>query len=142
MIVEFTKKEYKFAKNYDSDAAFDLCACIDEPIGIQPQEIKIIDTGIKIELDNELMYALILPRSGLACKYGITVINSPGLIDYEYRGEIKVGLINHSNEPFIVNDGDRIAQLLICQNNYVNTIFGKVNENTKRGNKGFGSSGL
>lgn len=97
-----------------ASAGVDLRANISEPITLKPLERSIVATGLFIELPigHE---AQIRPRSGLAAKNGITVLNSPGTIDADYRGEIKVILVNLSNEPFIINDGERIAQMVIAK---------------------------
>jgi dUTP pyrophosphatase len=93
-----------------SAAGMDLRAFIDSPIELQPLERKLIPTGLFVELPIGFE-AQIRPRSGLAFKYGITVLNSPGTIDADYRGEVKVLLVNISNEKFVINDGERIAQM-------------------------------
>ena len=107
---------------------------------IKPRERKIITTGVFIELDIG-QEGQVRPRSGLAVKHGITIINSPGTIDCDYRGEIKVCLINLGDEDFNVSPGDRIAQLIIAK--YDNSTYETVNvlTDTSRGEKGFGSSG-
>ena len=121
-------------------AGMDLYANIKEALKIQPLERVIIPTGISIELPTGFE-AQIRPRSGAAIKNGITVINSPGTIDPDYRGEIKVGLINLSNEPVIIMPCDRIAQMVIAK--YEKVEWKEVTElsNTNRGTGGFGSTG-
>ena len=121
-------------------AGMDLSAAITDPITIKPSEVKIIPTGIAISLQAG-MEAQVRPRSGLAAKHAITVLNSPGTIDADYRGEIKVILINHSKEDFIVTHGMRIAQMVIAE--YQQVILDKVDslDETARGQKGFGSTG-
>lgn len=93
-------------------AGMDLCAAVSSPVSINPGEIRLIPTGFAICLSNDCE-AQIRPRSGLAVKHGIGLINSPGTIDADYRGEIQVALINHGKSAFVVNRGDRIAQMII-----------------------------
>ena len=111
------------------------------PVELMPLQRKLIKTGIFIELP-EGYEAQIRPRSGLALKNGITVLNSPGTIDSDYRGEIGVILINLSDISFVVNNGDRIAQMVICK--YQKVLFNEVNvlSLTERGEGGFGHSGV
>ena len=122
-------------------AGLDLCANIEEDVIIEPSEYKVINTGIKISIPSNCE-AQLRPRSGLALKYGITLLNSPGTIDSDYRGEIKVILINHGKDPFIIKRGDRIAQMVISQ--ILNVQFEETYEldNTLRGDKGFGHTGV
>ncbi len=121
-------------------AGMDLQANLSEPIILQVGERKLIPTGLKIELP-ETYEAQIRPRSGLAFKHGITVLNSPGTIDSDYRGEIKVLLINHGNEQFEIKDGERIAQMIIAKHEQVKwQITNELNE-TNRGEGGYGSTG-
>ena len=121
-------------------AGLDLRANIDEPITINPLERTIIPTGLFIELPSGFE-AQVRPRSGLALKYGITVLNTPGTIDADYRGEIKVILVNLSAEPFTINDSERIAQMVITKHEVASLI--EVNElsESDRGDGGFGSTG-
>lgn len=122
-------------------AGVDLLANIEEPVELMPLQRKLIKTGLFIELP-EGYEAQIRPRSGLALKNGITVLNSPGTIDSDYRGEIGVILINLSDVSFVVNNGDRIAQMVICK--YEKVLFNEVNvlSLTERGEGGFGHSGV
>ncbi len=122
-----------------SSAGMDLCANISQPITIKPLERKLIPTGLFLELP-EGYEAQVRPRSGLAIKNGITVLNSPGTIDADYRGEINVILVNLSAEEFTINDGDRIAQMIIAQ--YEQISWQETNElsETERGEGGFGST--
>lgn len=122
-------------------AGLDLCANIEEDVIIEPSEYKVINTGIKISIPSNCE-AQLRPRSGLALKYGITLLNSPGTIDSDYRGEIKVILINHGKDPFIIKRGDRIAQMVISQ--ILNVQFEETYDldNTIRGDKGFGHTGV
>lgn len=142
------KKEWdRLAYKHVGDAGFDLRAAIEAPITLQPNEFKLISTGIKMEMipDATLPFNFemqIRPRSGLAAKHGIGIINSPGTVDFLYRGEIKTPLINLSKEPFTINPGERIAQAVICP--VIQAVIeetDKVEENTDRGSGGFGSTG-
>ncbi|MFV0472107.1 MAG: dUTP diphosphatase [Paludibacteraceae bacterium] len=121
-------------------AGMDLRANIDRTITLMPLERKLIPTGLYVELP-EGYEAQIRPRSGLAIKKGITVLNSPGTIDADYRGEIQVVLINLSDEPFIIDDGERICQMVISK--HEQAIWEHVEElnNTERGVGGFGHTG-
>src|SRR5690554_2035535 len=124
-----------------ASAGMDLRAHLDTPVVLKPMERTIIKTGLFIELP--IGYeAQVRPRSGLAIKKGITVLNSPGTIDADYRGEIGVILINLSNEDFVIENGERIAQLVIAKYEQVELI--EVNEltETSRGAGGFGSTGI
>lgn len=121
-------------------AGMDLRANIDAPIILKPLERKLIPTGIFIALPQGYE-AQIRPRSGLALKYGITVLNTPGTIDADYRGEIRVILVNLSSEEFVINDGERICQMVIAKHETVKwTLVEQLNE-TARGAGGFGHTG-
>ena len=135
------KSEYE-APKYETEqsAGVDLRANIDEEIILYPMERKLIPTGIFIELPKGYE-AQIRPRSGLAAKHGITVLNSPGTIDADYRGEIMVLLINLSNEYFSVKPGMRIAQMIIARHEQANFLDFDVLSETERGDGGYGSSG-
>ncbi|MBK6989077.1 MAG: dUTP diphosphatase [Bacteroidetes bacterium] len=121
-------------------AGMDLRAYINESITIKPLERAIVPTGLFIELPAGVE-AQVRPRSGLAAKKGITVLNSPGTIDADYRGEIKVILVNLSNEEFIINDGERIAQLVIARHEKIEWIPTVSLQESERGVGGFGSTG-
>ncbi len=124
-----------------ASAGMDLRANLDKAITLKPLDRTIVKTGLFIALP--IGYeAQVRPRSGLAAKKGITVLNAPGTIDADYRGEIGVILINLSNEDFVVNDGERIAQLVIAQ--YTQAAWQEVTvlDETKRGSGGFGSTGV
>ena len=124
----------------EGSAGIDIGAAIQKPIHIGPGERILIPSGFKLEIP--IKYEVqIRPRSGLAIKYGITVQNSPGTIDSDYRGEIGVILINHSNKNFIVNPKDRIAQMVICKIAKMNLVKVSFLNNTERGSGGFGSTG-
>jgi dUTP pyrophosphatase len=122
-------------------AGMDLRANIDQSITLKPLERTIIKTGLFIALP-EGFEAQVRPRSGLAAKKGITVLNSPGTVDADYRGEIGVILVNLSNDDFIVEDGERIAQLVIAKHEQVVWEQVEVLDETKRGAGGFGSTGV
>ena len=121
-------------------AGMDLRADISSPILLKPLERALVSTGLFIELP--IGYeAQIRPRSGLAYKKGITVLNTPGTIDADYRGEIKVILVNLSNDNFIINDGERIAQMIISSHEKAELITVDVLAETERGAGGFGHTG-
>lgn len=121
-------------------AGLDLRADLENPILLAPLERKLIGTGLFIELPAGYE-AQIRPRSGLAYKHGITVLNSPGTIDADYRGEIKVLLVNLSQEPFTVQDGERIAQMVIARHEQINWEESQDLTQTERGAGGYGSTG-
>ena len=121
-------------------AGVDLKAFLDKPMELKPLERKIIGTGIKLALP-EGFEAQVRPRSGLAAKHGISILNSPGTIDSDYRGEIGVILVNLSNQTFTVNRGDRIAQLVLTKYEKINWKIIKELPKTNRGFGGFGSTG-
>ncbi len=123
-----------------SSSGVDLKAFLDHPIDLKPLERKIIATGIKLALP-EGYEAQIRPRSGLAAKHGISILNSPGTIDSDYRGEIGVILVNLSNQVFTINRGDRIAQLVLTKYEKINWKIIKELPETNRGVGGFGSTG-
>lgn len=125
----------------NGSAGMDLRADLEAPINLEPLERVLVPTGIKIALP-ENHEAQIRPRSGLAAKKGITVLNTPGTIDTDYRGEIKVILVNLSKETFIIEDGERIAQMVIAK--YEQLELKEVSElsETLRGEGGFGSTGI
>ena len=124
----------------EGSAGMDLRANLDQPITLQSLERTLIPTGLFIELPNGYE-AQIRPRSGLAIKQGITCLNSPGTIDSDYRGELKVILINLSNEPQILSHGDRIAQMVISSVDKANLILVQEINSTPRGDGGFGHTG-
>lgn len=124
-----------------ASAGMDLRANLEESILLKPLERKLIPTGLSIELP--LGYeAQIRPRSGLAYKFGISIVNSPGTIDADYRGEIKILLVNLSNEGFSINDGDRIAQMIIAKHEKAEWIETKELSATERGAGGYGHTGV
>lgn len=121
-------------------AGMDIRAFLSSPLVLAPMERALIPTGLYIEIPAGFE-AQIRPRSGLAAKYGITVLNTPGTIDADYRGEIKVIIINLSKDPYTFNNGDRIAQMIIAPHAHVNLIPVTVLEETQRGAGGFGHTG-
>ena len=122
-------------------AGMDLRANLDEPVTLKPLERQLIPTGIHIALPVGFE-AQVRPRSGLALKKGITVLNSPGTIDADYRGEIGVLLINLSQEDFVINDGERIAQMIIARHEQGEFVEVKVLDETERGEGGYGHTGV
>ncbi len=124
-----------------ASAGMDLRACLDQPLTLQPLERAMIKTGLFIELP--IGYeAQVRPRSGLAAKKGITVLNSPGTIDADYRGEIAVILVNLSNEAFTISHGERIAQMIVAKHERAEWEEVQELNQTERGAGGFGSTGV
>ena len=121
-------------------AGMDLRANIDESVTLQPLERHLFPTGLRISLP-EGYEAQVRPRSGLALKHGITVLNSPGTIDADYRGEVGVVLANVSNEPFTVEPGERIAQMVIARHEQAEFVVVEELDATERGEGGYGHSG-
>lgn len=142
MNVQIINKSHHDLPQYETSGAagLDLRAFIDQPISLAPLGRILVKTGLFIALP-EGFEAQVRPRSGLAFKKGITVLNSPGTIDADYRGEIGVLLVNLSNETFEIKDGERIAQLVIAKHEQVSWKEVTVLENTQRGEGGFGSTG-
>ena len=124
----------------DGSSGMDLRASIPVSITLKPMERTLVPTGLFIELP-ELFEAQIRPRSGLAIRQGITCLNSPGTIDADYRGEIKIILINLSQEEQVINNGDRIAQMIIQQVEKVKWVDAEILNNTERAAGGFGHTG-
>ncbi len=123
-----------------NSAGVDLKADIEEPLTLAPLQRAMVPTGLYIALP-EGTEAQIRPRSGLAAKQGISVLNSPGTVDADYRGEIKVILVNLSNEPFVINPGERIAQMVVARYEKVEWDEVECLDDTERGAGGFGSTG-
>lgn len=142
MTVKIINKSQHGLPAYETGASagMDLRANISEPITLNPLERAIVKTGLFIELPVGYE-AQVRPRSGLAAKKGITVLNSPGTIDADYRGEIGVILVNLSNEVFTVENGERVAQLVISKHEHISWQEVEVLEETSRGAGGFGSTG-
>ena len=143
MNVEIINKSKHAIPSYETAGAagMDLKANIDTPIVLKSLERAIVKTGLFIALPQGFE-AQVRPRSGLAAKKGITVLNSPGTVDADYRGEIGVILVNLSNEDFIINDGERIAQLVIAKHERISWKEVEILGETQRGSGGFGSTGL
>ncbi|PSR03844.1 MAG: dUTP diphosphatase [Bacteroidetes bacterium SW_8_64_56] len=125
-----------------ASAGMDLRAAVpvDAPVTLDPGNRALVDTGLKIALP-EGYEGQVRPRSGLAHRHGVTVLNSPGTIDADYRGEVKVLLVNHGREPFAVERGMRIAQLVVAQHARVEWVRREALDETVRGPGGFGSTG-
>ena len=123
-----------------SSAGMDIRAYLSEPVELKPLERRLIPTGLYIAL-SEGFEAQIRPRSGLAIKHGITLLNTPGTIDADYRGEIGVILVNLSSEPFIINDGERICQMIMASYSQVEWQPEETLDETERGAGGFGHTG-
>lgn len=121
-------------------AGMDLRANLENPVVLKPLERSLIPTGIYIQLPNGYE-AQIRPRSGLAIKHGISIVNAPGTIDADYRGEIKVILANLSNEDFTINDGERICQMVVAKHERVEWVEVDELDETERGDGGFGHTG-
>jgi dUTP pyrophosphatase len=143
MIVVLVQNESKFdLPSYatKASAGADLKAVLDDPLELGPLERKIVPTGLKIALP-EGYEAQVRPRSGLASKHGITVLNAPGTIDADYRGEIGVILVNLSNTAFTIHPGERIAQLVVAKFEQIDWLPTQQLSKTERGEGGFGSTG-
>jgi len=136
-----TSKHPLPAYQTDGSAGMDLRAELAEPITMGPLERALVPTGLFIELPQGTE-AQIRPRSGLAYKHGLTVLNSPGTIDSDYRGELKVLLVNLSNEPFTITDGERICQMVIAKHEQISWQQVNELEDTSRSAGGFGSTGV
>lgn len=143
MQIQITNKSKHALPSYETDASagMDLRANIDESITLKPLERTIVKTGLFIALPVGFE-AQVRPRSGLSAKNGITVLNAPGTVDADYRGEIGVILVNLSNEDFVIKDGERIAQLVIAKHERANWEEVEILSETKRGSSGFGSTGV
>lgn len=143
MIVKLINKSKHQTPNYETSASagMDLRANILESITLKPLERVVIKTGLFMALPQG-MEAQIRPRSGLAAKHGISVLNAPGTIDADYRGEVGVILVNLSNQDFTINDGDRIAQMVIAKFEQIQWQEVHILDETERGTGGFGSTGI
>jgi len=143
MKVKIINKSSHALPGYETNhsAGMDVRANLDQPVVLKPLERALIPTGLFIELP-EGYEAQIRPRSGLAAKKGITVLNSPGTVDADYRGEIKVILVNLSNENFTVENGERIAQMIVASHEHVEWMDAEELLETSRGAGGFGSTGV
>ena len=143
MNIQIVNKSDHPLPDYESaaSAGMDLRALLDSPIVLEPLEREIVKTGLFIELPVGVE-AQVRPRSGLAIKKGVTVLNAPGTIDADYRGEIRVILINLSNEAFTINHGDRITQLVIAKHETITWKPVEKLSDSDRGTAGFGSTGI
>lgn len=143
MEVQIINKSHHQLPSYATElsAGMDIRANLTEPVVLKPFERKLIPTGLYIALP-EGYEAQLRPRSGLALKHGITLLNAPATIDADYRGEIGIILTNLSSEPFTVNDGERICQMVIASYNQVTWKPAEVLDDTERGAGGFGHSGI
>ncbi|MCC8143161.1 MAG: dUTP diphosphatase [Tannerellaceae bacterium] len=142
MEVKIVNKSHHNLPAYATElsAGMDIRANLTEPVELKPLERKLIPTGLYISLP-EGYEAQMRPRSGLALKHGITLLNTPGTIDADYRGEIGIILVNLSSEPFIINDGERICQMVIAAHSQVSWKPVEVLDETERGAGGFGHTG-
>ncbi|HOU09940.1 MAG TPA: dUTP diphosphatase [Clostridiales bacterium] len=122
-------------------AGLDLCACIDEPVTVAGRGSAVVGTGIAIALPGPEYAAFVFARSGLGIKHGIGLLNGVGVIDSDYRGEIRVGLVNQFDEPYTIEPGERIAQLIVLPVPAVTVETADALDDTARGAGGFGSSG-
>lgn len=122
-------------------AGYDLCACTDSPVTIKPNEIKMIKTGIAIEIPQNNIVGLVYARSGISSKFGIAPVNCVGVIDSDYRGELIVPLINHSENNYTISPSDRIAQLVFTPIFTPEVVEADSLSDTVRGEDGFGSTG-
>lgn len=125
----------------EGSAGFDLCACIDAPLTLNSGDTALIPTGLAIELPSSQYGAFVFARSGLSIKHGIGLLNAVGVIDSDYRGEIKVGVINQIKEPYTIEPGERIAQLVIMPVTTLPVEEAQTLGESERGAGGFGSTG-
>ncbi len=142
MKVQIINRSHHVLPEYatEQSAGLDLRANLEAPVELRPGERKLVPTGLFMALPQGVE-AQVRPRSGLALRHGVTVLNSPGTIDADYRGEVCVILINLSDEPFLIADGERIAQLVIARHEQAEWEPVEVLPETKRGSGGFGHSG-
>ena len=143
MLIKLLNRSNNPLPKYESknSAGMDLRAFIESKIVLFPFERKLVKTGLSVQLPQGIE-AQVRPRSGLALKHGITVLNTPGTIDSDYRGEIGVILINLSDQKFEINNGDRVAQLVFAKHESIEFHTVESLENTARGKAGFGSTGI
>jgi dUTP pyrophosphatase len=142
MEIKIVNKSHHPLPSYSTEhsAGMDLRAFLEAPVTLKPMERSLISTGLYISLPRGYE-AQIRPRSGLAIKNGITVLNTPGTIDSDYRGEVRIILINLSNKDFIIQDGERICQMIIAQHGQAQWNVVDVLDETDRGDGGFGHTG-
>lgn len=143
MVLKIVNKSNNKLPQYETElsAGMDVRAFLDSSITLEPLDRILIKTGLFAELEKGFEIQ-VRPRSGLALKKGITVLNSPGTIDADYRGEIGVILINLSKDKFVISSGDRIAQLVVCKHEQPKIVLSNSLSETQRGDKGFGSTGV
>ncbi|MDA7779498.1 dUTP diphosphatase [Flavobacteriaceae bacterium] len=143
MVLKIVNKSNNKLPKYETElsAGMDVRAFLDSSITLEPLDRILVKTGLFAELEKGFEIQ-VRPRSGLALKKGITVLNSPGTIDADYRGEIGVILINLSKEKFVISSGDRIAQLVVCKHEQPKIVLSNSLSETQRGDKGFGSTGI
>lgn len=141
--VQITNKGRQPLPTYatEQSAGMDLRADVSESVVLHPMERRLVPTGLHIALPPGFE-AQVRPRSGLALKHGITVLNTPGTIDADYRGEIKVLLINFSNQDFVINAGERIAQMVVARHEQVEWVDVEQLDETERGEGGYGHTGV
>lgn len=125
----------------EGSAGMDIVAAVDKPVGLKPGDVKMISTALSIAVPSGYE-CQVRSRSGLAAKFGIFALNSPGTIDSDYRGEVKVILANFSKEPFVIKRGDKIAQLVIAKYEKIDWQVADSLPETERGEGGFGSTGI
>ena len=143
MVLKIVNKSNNKLPKYETElsAGMDVRAFLDSSITLEPLDRILVKTGLFAELEKGFEIQ-VRPRSGLALKKGITVLNSPGTIDADYRGEIGVILINLSKEKFVISSGDRIAQLVVCKHEQPKIILSSSLSESQRGDKEFGSTGI
>ena len=143
MVLKIVNKSNNKLPQYETElsAGMDVRAFLDSSITLEPLDRILVKTGLFAELEKGFEIQ-VRPRSGLALKKGITVLNSPGTIDADYRGEIGVILINLSKDKFVISSGDRIAQLVVCKHEQPKIVLSSSLSETQRGDKGFGSTGI
>ncbi|MDR0348880.1 MAG: dUTP diphosphatase [Tannerella sp.] len=142
MKVKIVNKSHHPLPQYETplSAGMDIRAYLSEPVELKPLERKLIPTGLYIALP-EGYEAQMRPRSGLALKHGISLLNTPGTIDADYRGEIGIILVNLSSEPFVIKDGERICQMVIASHTKIDWQIAEQLDETERGTGGFGHTG-
>ena len=141
ILIKKTNKEVITPKyKTDGSSGVDLSAFLEKKVVIKPNSSELIPTGLQVAIPEELEIQ-IRPRSGLAAKESIGVLNSPGTIDSDYRGELKIILFNHGNKDFIINNGDRIAQMVIAKHEQAEWNEVNILDSSERGSGGFGSTG-
>ena len=143
MNVRIINKSHHPLPQYETNqsAGMDLRANLAQPVTLEPLQRCLVPTGLFIQLPKGYE-AQVRPRSGLAIKKGVTVLNSPGTIDADYRGEICVILVNLSDQPFVINDGERVAQMVVAKHETVEWLSVESLEDTERGAGGFGHTGV